>query len=568
MDAQSKNCQNCKTDFTIESEDFNFYEKIKVPSPTWCPECRLVRRLLSANERVLYKRKCDLTGRDIFSMYPESTPFPVYETEAWYSDKWDPYQYGMEYDFSRSFFDQFLELSKKVPKMSLVKQGFSTNSEYTHRVHNLKNSYMVFRASESRDSLYIYIADDISDCVDCFNISKCELCYECIDSNKCYNTKFSRDSNECRDSYFLYACRNCSNCVGCVNLINQEYFIFNQRYTKEEYFEKLKELKLNTISGVERMEREFSEFIKKYPQKASVSLKSENVSGNWFLNCKNVSQSFECRNVKDGKYLFSIFDAQDCMDYYQWGNGSELIYESPNVGINSSRISFSTQCWSGAHDLYYCDSCPSSSYSFGCIGLKKGEYSILNKKYSKDEYEALVPKIIQHMKDMPYADERGNEYRFGEFFPESFSFFAYNETAAIDFFPLTKEEVIKKGYIWKDRERKEYRTTIQSSSLPQTIVEIDDSILNEVIECGEKDSQYSVGAFRITENELSFYRKMDLPIPRVCFDVRHTRRLQKRPPLRTLKRNCSKCETKVETVYDENFSPILYCEKCYQQEVY
>jgi hypothetical protein len=281
-----------------------------------------------------------------------------------------------------------------------------------------------------------------------------------------------------------------------------------------------------------------------------------------------VKNSFGCLNVKDGKYLTWIFNAQDCMDYFQWGNSSELIYESENCGLNSSRLSFCTQCWTGAHDLFYCDSCPSSAYCFGCVGLKKGEYSILNKKYSKEEYEALVPKIIEHMKEMPYIDKRGIEYKFGEHFPNELSAFAYNETAAIDFYPLSKDEALKRGYKWKDKEKKNYTTTIKSSELPETIAEVDDSILKEVIECAEKDEPYSVGAYRITENELSFYRRMDLPLPKVCFDVRHTRRLQKRPPLRTIKRNCSKCEVEVETVYDKDYAPIIYCEKCYQQEVY
>jgi formylmethanofuran dehydrogenase subunit E len=97
---------------------------------------------------------------------------------------------------------------------------------------------------------------------------------------------------------------------------------------------------------------------------------------------------------------------------------------------------------------------------------------------------------------------------------------------------------------------------------------VDGSILKEVIECAEKGNPNSVGAFRITENELSFYRRMNLPLPRVCFDIRHIRRMDKRPPLKIIKRNCSKCSLEVETIYDENYAPIIYCEKCYQKEVY
>jgi len=565
---EKRTCQNCKKDFTIEPDDFGFYEKIKVPPPTFCPECRQVRRMVGANERVFYKRKCDMTGENIFSMYPEDTKFPVYETKKWYSDEWDPYQYGQEYDFSRPFFEQFKELLNKVPRMALVRQGFSINSEFTHRVHDMKNSYMVFRASDIINSMYVYTAIGLLDCVDCFNVNYSELCYECIDCNKCYKTRFSQESMECRDSMFLYACRNCSNCVGCVNLVNQEYSIFNQRYSKEEYFEKLKDLKLNTTSGIETMGKKINEFRKQFPQRAIMSLKSNKVSGNWLVNCENVKNSFGCTNLKDCRYIYFAFNSEDCMDYFQWGDSSELMYETANCGINCSKIFFCSQSWMGAHDLFYCDSCPGSSYSFGCVGLKKGEYSILNKKYTKEEYEKLVPKIIQHMKEMPYIDKRGLEYRFGEHFPHELSAFAYNETGAIDFFPLSKEEAINQGYKWKDREKKKYETTISGSELPETIADVDESILKEIIECAEKDKTYSVGAFRITENELSFYKRMDLPLPRVCFDVRHTRRLQKRPSFKLQKRDCTKCGMKVETVYGESYAPIIYCEDCYKKEVY
>ncbi|OGI46153.1 hypothetical protein A2121_02520 [Candidatus Nomurabacteria bacterium GWB1_40_6] len=563
-----KNCQNCKKDFTIEPEDFNFYEKIKVPPPTFCPKCRLLRRMANTNERVLYKRKCDLTGESILSMFPEDALFPVYKSEAWYSDDWDSYKYGIDYDFSKPFFKQFGELLKKVPRMALVKQGFSRDSEYTHRVHDMKDSYMVFRMSGSENSLYCYVGRNIVNCVDCISVWDCELCYECIDCNNCYKVRFSQESHDCRDSFFLYACRNCSDCVGCINLINQSYCIFNKKYEKEEYKQKLKELKLNSISGIKNFEKQFLEFKNGFPFRSIHSLKSNNISGNWIVNCQNVKDSFGCISVKDGKYLFWIFNAEDCMDYFQWGKGAELIYESENVGINVSRIKFSSQCWMGAHDLSYCDSCPGASDCFGCIGLKKGEYSILNKKYTKEEYEALLPKIIKHMEDMPYIDEKGVVYKYGENFPIELSPFAYNETAALDFFSFSKTEVEKLGYRWKEKEKKNYEITVKGGDLPETIGEVNDEILNEIIECAEKDKIYSVGAYKITQNELSFYRRMDLPLPRVCFDVRHTRRLAKRPLPVLHNRTCKKCSIEVETIYTEAFAPIVYCEKCYQQEVY
>ncbi|KKT90642.1 MAG: hypothetical protein UW91_C0052G0013 [Parcubacteria group bacterium GW2011_GWF2_45_11] len=101
---ETKTCQNCKSGFTIEPEDFAFYEKIHVPPPTFCPDCRLQLRLLFRNERTFYKRKCDLCGKNMISSYAPEYTYPVYCQKCWWSDKWDPYQYGREYDFSKPFF--------------------------------------------------------------------------------------------------------------------------------------------------------------------------------------------------------------------------------------------------------------------------------------------------------------------------------------------------------------------------------------------------------------------------------------------------------------------------------
>lgn len=560
-------CQNCKQNFEITPDDLSFYQKVGVPAPTFCPECRLMRRMVNSNERILYKRACDLTGKSIISMHPADAPFPVYEVSEWYNDGWDPYEYGMDYDFTRPFFEQFLELQNKVPRMSLVRQGHSVNSEYCHRIDSPKNCYMAFRATRADECAYIYVAIDVVDSIDCSFIVKSELCYECVNIENCYRLTFSQESVNCRESAFLYGCHNCTNCLGCVNLRNKEYCIFNEQYTKEEYNEKIKEFGLNTYDGIEKMRKDFLDFRKKFPQKAVVTLKSDNISGNWFTNCQNVNNSYFAINVKDGKHLFAIFDAEDCYDFFQWGNHAELVYESENCGINVSRLFSCSQCWMGAHDLVYCDSCPGAGNCFGCIGIKKGEYSILNKKYSKEEYEALLPKIKQHMIDMPYVGKNGRVYKYGEHFPLEVSPFAYNESAAIDFFPITKQQAIDMGYNWKDKEKISYPISKLYTDLPQTISEVGDDITKEIISCAEADQEYSPGAFKVTQQELLFYRKMDLPIPRLSYPARYMHRLHQRPSMKLVDRVCSNCHVDVKTVYTEDFAPVLYCESCYLSEV-
>jgi hypothetical protein len=57
----------------------------------------------------------------------------------------------------------------------------------------------------------------------------------------------------------------------------------------------------------------------------------------------------------------------------------------------------------------------------------------LNRQYTKEEYELLVPKIIEKMM---------SDGEWGEFFPAILSPFGYNETVAQEYFPLTREELL------------------------------------------------------------------------------------------------------------------------------
>lgn len=140
MDSETRNCQNCKKDFIIEPDDFNFYEKIKVPPPTFCSECRLQRKMLRRNERTFYRRKCDKCKKEVISMYDKDTLFTIYCHDCWWSDKWDSVNYGIDYDFSKPFFNQFYELSLELPRVSLFQKG-NINSQYTNHSDHNKNCY-------------------------------------------------------------------------------------------------------------------------------------------------------------------------------------------------------------------------------------------------------------------------------------------------------------------------------------------------------------------------------------------------------------------------------------------
>jgi hypothetical protein len=121
---KTRSCTHCEVNFDITDIDVDFLtrlaptiagKKFELPYPTYCPKCRKIRRYAWRNEKNIYRRKCDATGKDIISLFSPDAPCPVYESDYWYSDKWDAHAYGRDYDFSRSFFEQWGELKQVVP---------------------------------------------------------------------------------------------------------------------------------------------------------------------------------------------------------------------------------------------------------------------------------------------------------------------------------------------------------------------------------------------------------------------------------------------------------------------
>ncbi len=562
-------CQNCKKDFVIEPDDFAFYEKMKVPAPTWCPECRLVKRLSWRNERSLFKRKCDLCGQEKILIFSPESPYAVYCYSCWWSDKWDSESYAKDYEFSKSFFEQFKELFLKVPKMGIIQQGNNVDSDYTNRASDNKNCYLVFAAGDNENCSYGTSIWTSKDSMDNYNIRSSELCFECIDCFGCSRLSYSQECNDCLNSIFLLNCKNCTDCFGCVNLRNKSYRIFNEQLTKDEYKIRVAEIRLNNRTDLEKGRAQFLEFSKKFIVPALVENHSTNVSGNWLDECKNVEVGFNCEKTEDGKYLFGITKAKDVMDYTYWGHTSELIYECSSIGRQCSSVFFSNECWDQLINSQYCINCHSSSDLFGCVGLRKKQYCILNKQYSKEEYEKLVVQIKEQMDALPYVDSLQRKYRYGSTFPLDIHAFAYNETIAQELFPISEKEAVKQGYRWVNSEAKNHSVTLKAKDIPDSINQVNEQILKETIGCDHegKCNHQCTEAFKITPSDLSFYKRMGIPVPQLCPNCRHFARLAKRTPIKLYDRKCAKCGEGIKTSYSPNRLEIVYCEKCYRKEV-
>ena len=264
MDKEIRQCQNCKKEFVIEPDDFAFYEKMKVPPPTFCPDCRLQRRLSHRNERMLYHRVCDLCGKKVISIYHSNGKNVMYCHDCYWSDNWDPLKFGREYDFSKPFFEQYYNLSSIIPREGLINAN-SINCEYTHLAADNKDCYMLFESSNNERCNHSYWMQLSKDCLDCAFVSNSELCYEVFVAWNCYKLFFSKECRDCTDSYLLQDCVGCSNCFGCVGLRQKQYHIFNNPYSKEEYLKIIEEKKEQIKQGnIDILLKEFKDFANEY----------------------------------------------------------------------------------------------------------------------------------------------------------------------------------------------------------------------------------------------------------------------------------------------------------------
>ncbi len=557
--SRSLHSSNDSVEMTINEEQIP--RDLLIGLPTLCPEERQRRRLTWRNERKLYQRKCDCCEKVIISIYDDKAEFPVYCQDCWWSDKWDAKDYGQNFDFSRDFFPQWKELYYKTPRMAMA-VSHCENSDYAPFYIYTKNGYMAVSCCYSEDICYSYQANRSRDCMDCSLCDECELGYQNINCKNCFEVKFSSFSRNCSSSWFLNNCIGCSDCFGCINLRNKQYYFLNKRYSREEYFKKLKELNLTSGKTLADLPAKFLNFTRKNPHRYFYGENNENCTGNDIFNCKNSKECFECFSLEDCRYCgpFPSPGGKDCYDT-MYSPNSELLCDVLS-GVNGYDLSFSIFSWDIKNSLYLKE-CFYSGNLFGCVGLKKSQYCIFNKQYTKEEYFKLRDQIIEHMK-------KTGEW--GEFFPAKLSPFAYNETVAQEYFTLP--DPVKSGlqpdengffqspdlnfkYKWKE-EKQSFQYTGPKYEIPDDIADVPDDIVNKVLEC-ERSGKF----YRIQPAELRFYRKMNLPIPRLHPDERHKDRMKLRNPRTLFSRNCADCGCEIQTTFAPDRPEKILCEKCY-----
>ena len=542
-------CIQCKSSFQFTDLDRQFLDKLGLPEPQSCPRCRRKQRLAFWPFGVLQKRKCDFSGETIISTFPEGSRFPVYKRDYWFTDKWDAPE--QEIDWNKSILDQLYELQSKTPHFHRLGKN-SENSDYADDVWDSRNIYLSRSMADCEDLCYVYRVVESKDSIDltyCFGM---EQSYECTYCFSCYNLKFALDCRNCSDSYFLYDCRSCQNCFMCWNLRNKEYHILNKPYTKKEYFSKLAEFNLNSRKSLEELGNKFKEHLKNDAlHKVDFNVQCESSQGNYMTECKDCEDCYFLERSRDSLYVMRGIENKDCIDTSGLLRGEfcSNICQSTNLNSVHSAL-YSFDCL----DSYYIDQCFNGKNLFACVGLKRKEHCILNKQYSKEEYEELVPKLIEKM-------EADGEW--GQPLPYKMAYNGFNLSLGAFYYAETKESIEALGGFWEEPPRSK-KLGINAKELPALAEEVSDDLVGQALKCAATGQP-----FRFIKKELDFYRHHNLPYPIYYPEERNRRRFTQLVPLNLKSAGCYACGKEITHYYPESWGyKKVLCEECYLKKVY
>ena len=549
-------CRFSGNKFYVRPEDVEFYKRMRVPLPTLSPNERHRLKFAFFNSYNLFKLKSAYSGKTVIAAAPTNTPYKVWEHKVWFSDIWDPMEYGRTYDAGESFFKQFHGLSLDVPRPDLNVYPASVNSDYTHNSLKLKNCYFIFDSLECEDCLNGAAYGFSKNLVDCFFVENSDTCYGGFTSSYLYSCFWCEYSKNCQNSYFLYDCRDCSDCFMCTNLRHKKHYFLNQPLNKGAYETKIAEINLGSRDVLSKYKKEFEELKKKAVHRPNHNERAINSTGDYITNSRNC---YECPFVRDSENLAYCVSGYRNKDSYHMvgGDSIENSYEV-NVATNSYSLKF---CYftEESRDLEYSFDCTKCENCFGCVSLKNKRFCIFNRQYSEEEYWRLVDEIKTKM----FED---GEY--GEFFAPHVALVPYNLSSAMSYKGYDDIEAAKR-YGYQIEEVSNIQEDVQgdiaeAENLYDDIKDVSDDILNRVIFDRKNNRK-----FRFIKAELDFYRKYNIPLPT---ENPTTRIENMRKKFGTIKiefyrRICPKCDQEFETVYPSDDPRTVYCEPCYLKEV-
>ena len=411
----------------------------------------------------------------------------------------------MKNDFD--FVEEFRKLDLAMPKCGSWTRG-SENCDYGDITVQSRDCYMCFNTGQCRDTYYSEDCRALTDCVDCTFCEECELCYQCVDCDNCYNCDFCQDCTNCQNCRFSYDLKRCKDCFGCVGLRDKQYYIFNKKYSKEDYEKFVGQFEMSQTGFVWKKVEELK---KQTPRMYSHQLDNQNCTGDYIYHSKNCFKCFDTRHAEDSGYIaLANLDKgpKDCWDCGPTPTALELCYDGcfSNYCFNSNHFYFCAKLI----DSKWCSNCIESTNLFGCNFIKNRNdvFYILNEQVSEEFYRKKTGEISEDLK------RRGISM----------------------FWDLLYRDLSKKFV-----------------QLP------DDQLERECNDCGAN--------FEIVEAERDFCMKQGVMLPIYCFECRVNKRMNLRNKRSVTKRKCDRCQKAIISTYGAEAPYRVVCLDCYWEEL-
>ncbi len=454
---------------------------------------QIIKELWSWNSLTFYKKNWLITR------YADFVDLNIIHYKDWFEQQSKFTEYGIDYDFNKSFFENFEILMKKMPWPNVYHYSMENeNADYADILRMSKNVYLSkVVIQDCSNVLYSYVVKENSHNVfnSVFVIWNNDNIYWSFWVFNSFNVFYSKYIVNSSDIWFSTNLIGCKECIFCDWLENASYCINNVQYSKEEYEKKKQEI----LSQKEKFEDWYNNLNAKWK-----NFGSQNVDWEFVVNSQDVQQWYFGYNIKNWNKFFFIGGTNGDEDFewlmFAWSPYLREAYNS-SMFWDTEKVYFSWLVGTG-YDIWYSMYVHNIKYCFGCIGLMDKEFCILNKQYTKEEYFEMKKKILNQM---------DKEWTLWKYFPASLNLFYFNETWADILWNFDKQEIISEWYKWNEEWIKvDIPANVKLVNIKDVdIVNFDENVLKVVY----SDDKWNY--WRIMPLEYKFLKKYWLPLPRI-----------------------------------------------------
>lgn len=145
----------------------------------------------------------------------------------------------------RSVFDAMYKRFVELVESSPFPETFNINSpdchgEYLFDCVRTSDSHYMIRCT---DCHYNYGSKDSENCIYVASSYPATNCWMSAQMWHCNNMKYSMNCGQTQNTEYCFNCFDCEDCFSCVGLRQKRFYIFNKKYTEEEYGRRVDEIK-------------------------------------------------------------------------------------------------------------------------------------------------------------------------------------------------------------------------------------------------------------------------------------------------------------------------------------